>query len=110
MIDKFEAYETEATFTRGNKMTTQVVAMDDIRTIVADIAEELANDVDTEKEALHIDSVMPRFSEITKDSDDGAFSWILKNNINADHPENNSDMIRRLVHKYNDLVKFLNRA
>jgi len=62
IMDKFEAYETEATFTRGNKMTTQVVAMDDVRTVVADIAEELANGVNTEKEALHIDSVMPRFS------------------------------------------------
>lgn len=52
----------------------------------------------------------PRFSEITKDSDDGAFSWILKDSRNADSPENNSDMIRRLVYKYNDLVKFLNGA
>lgn len=59
---------------------------------------------------LDIQRVMPRFSEITKDSDDGAFSWILKDSRNATHPENNSDMIRRLVHKYNALIKFLNGA
>ena len=59
---------------------------------------------------LDIQRVMPRFSEITAESDDKAFSWILKDKRNAVHPENNSDMIRRLVYKYNDIVKFLNRA
>lgn len=61
-------------------------------------------------EQLSIPRVMPRFSEITKDSDNGAFSWILKDDKNGDHSENNSDMIRKLVHRYNDLIKYLNEA
>lgn len=37
MMDLFEKSEIEATFTKGNKKTAQVVAMDDVRIIVEEI-------------------------------------------------------------------------
>lgn len=76
----------------------------------ARIIEELMYKVDELVKNCSIPAVMPRFSEITTESDDKAFSWVLKNDKNADYPENNSDMIRRLVHKYNNLIKHLNGA
>jgi len=37
LLDKFEAYETEATFTGGNKITTQVIAMSDLYRVLDEI-------------------------------------------------------------------------
>jgi uncharacterized Zn finger protein (UPF0148 family) len=41
--------------------------------------------------------IRARFSEITTESDNMAFSWILQNDRNAVYPENNSEMIRRMA-------------
>jgi hypothetical protein len=41
ILDKFEAYESKATFTGGNKITTGVVAMSDIEVIVDELIGKL---------------------------------------------------------------------
>jgi len=42
ILDMFEAYETEATFTKGNMKTTSVVAMEDIIKVVDELVLKLS--------------------------------------------------------------------
>lgn len=43
LLDKFEAYQSEATYTDGNKSTHQMVAMLDIEKVIDEIIEKLGN-------------------------------------------------------------------
>ncbi len=44
LLDKFQAYECEATFTKGNKITTGVVAMSDIEKILTELYKQFKTD------------------------------------------------------------------
>lgn len=41
LLDKFEAYQSEATFTDGNKSTHQVIAMCDVEKVLDELIENL---------------------------------------------------------------------
>ena len=43
LLDKFEAYQGEATYTVGNKSTHQMVSMSDIEKVIDGIIEKLGN-------------------------------------------------------------------
>ena len=43
LLDKFEAYQSEATFTGGNKSTHQMVAMPDVEAVIDELIEKLGN-------------------------------------------------------------------
>lgn len=43
LLDMFEAYESEATFTKGNKSTHQMIAMGDVENVIDEIIEKLGN-------------------------------------------------------------------
>jgi hypothetical protein len=43
LLDKFEAYQLEATCTGGNKSTHQMVAMPDIEKIIDELIKTLGN-------------------------------------------------------------------
>lgn len=46
IIDKFEAYQSEATFTSGNKSTHQMIAMADVENVIDELIEYLGNGKD----------------------------------------------------------------
>lgn len=43
LLDKFQAYESEATYTTGNKSTHQMIAMADVEKVIDEIIEKLGN-------------------------------------------------------------------
>lgn len=43
LIDMFEAYESEATYTTGNQSTHQMIAMADVENVIDEIIEKLGN-------------------------------------------------------------------
>ena len=43
LLDKFEAYTSEATYTTGNKSTHQMIAMQDVEKVIDEIIEILGN-------------------------------------------------------------------
>ena len=43
ILDKFQAYESEATYTNGNKSTHQMIAMEDVEKVIDQIIEKLGN-------------------------------------------------------------------
>ena len=43
ILDKFQAYQSEATFTGGNKSTHQMIAMEDVEKVIDEIIEKLGN-------------------------------------------------------------------
>jgi hypothetical protein len=43
ILDKFEAYQSEATYTTGNKSTHQMIAMEDVEKVIDEIIEKLGN-------------------------------------------------------------------
>ena len=43
LLDKFQAYESEATYTNGNKSTHQMIAMKDVEKVIDEIIEKLGN-------------------------------------------------------------------
>jgi hypothetical protein len=65
-------------------------------------------DKETKVPTLSKAAVMPRLSKIDNTTSNGLFSWILKDDRNADQPENNSAMIRVLVKRYNEIADLLN--
>ena len=43
LLDKFEAYQSEATYTSGNKSTHQMIAMIDVEKVIDELIEKLGN-------------------------------------------------------------------
>jgi CobQ-like glutamine amidotransferase family enzyme len=43
LLDKFEAYQSEATYTGGNKSTHQMIAMSDVEKVIDELIEKLGN-------------------------------------------------------------------
>jgi len=43
LLDKFQAYESEATYTNGNKSTHQMIAIEDVEKVIDEIIEKLGN-------------------------------------------------------------------
>lgn len=41
LLDKFQAYESEATYTTGNKSTHQMIAMEDVEKVIDELIEHL---------------------------------------------------------------------
>ena len=52
---------------------------------------------------------MREIKHIEKGTDNGAFDWILESEKNGSWAENNSDMIRKLVKRYNEMADIINK-
>lgn len=50
---------------------------------------------------------MKDLTHIKKGTDNGAFDWILENESHGSWAENNSDMIRKLVARHNQMVDYI---
>ena len=59
---------------------------------------------------LNIPSVEPRFALIEEDCENTNIRWLLAHKNHGCECHGNSDMIRFLITKYNDMASFLNEA